>query len=157
MRVLIMTVILSMGVGCTKASSGTCSAPNDDVTWVFYTERSVLGLHAKCIYCGNSVSEADLYDYVKARYESYEHNGNEENGAMLVAELEERRIQAEEEGTDIKDRLTPCFYSYQWGAFDMDTMDGCAQDICSDTPSINDNVGRKHGAWRVSSSYITLE
>ena len=158
MRILIMTIVLSVGVGCGEESSGTCSAPNDNVSWVFYTEQSVLGVHEKCIYCGNSVREADLYDYVKTHYESYVTNGNEEqNGEMLLTELEERKAEAEEEGGDIKDRLTPCFYTYQWGAFDTDTIEGCAQDVCSDAPSINDNVGRAHGAWRVSSSYINLE
>jgi len=131
--------------------TGDCTTAVGEVTWVFYNELPINSDWAKCIFCGAGIAEADLYEFVHNQYAAYP-----EGRSYLVESLEQNYADAQESGEDINESLTPCFYTYGYGGYDMDTQTGCEQDACSDNPSINDMVNRDHGAWGVSRSIINM-
>ena len=153
MRLIGILALAFLLTSCTQFTTrtGDCTTADGEVIWVFYNELPINNEWTKCIYCGAGIAEADLYDFVHDRYASYP-----EDRSYLLEELEERYSNAQAEGTDINESLTPCFYTYDWNDYDNDTQTGCEQIVCSDNPTINDMVRRNHGAWRVSRSIVNM-
>ena len=148
----ILSLALLMGA-CTQMTtrSGDCTIADGEVTWVFYNEMPLNTEWAKCIYCGANIAKEDLYDFVLGHYQSYP-----EDRSYQLDQLEERLANQQQEGLDINDSLTPCFYTYTWGGYNTVTPDGCGLDACSDNPSIHDMVGRGYPAWEVARRYLNV-
>ena len=153
MRLIGILSLAFLMSACTQMTTetGDCTTADGEVTWVFYNEMPLNTQWAKCIYCGANIAKEDLYDFVLGHYQSYP-----EDRSYLLDELEDRQTSAEQEGIDINDRLTPCFYTYHWTDYNTDTPEGCGLEVCSDPPSVHDMVGRNHGAWSVSRRLLNL-
>ena len=149
MRLIGISALCLLLSACTQftTKTGDCTTAQGEVTWVFYNEMPLNTQWTKCIYCGANIAEEDLYDFVHGHYSTYP-----EDRQYLLEELE-----TNEDDPEINESLTPCFYTYDgWGEFNTQTPEGCEQDACSDTPSINDMVGRAHGAWDVARRLLNV-
>ena len=149
--ILVSAIALGMTACITLTLKSDTCPPDGAVTWVFYNELPVNKDFSKCIYCGTSIPESELYNFVRARFATYEADRR-----YNLEELEEQKANADAEGDDINQSLTPCFYTYNYGEYDTDTRTGCEADICSDTPSTNDMVWRDHGAWRQANGLLNI-
>ena len=149
----LLALALLMGA-CTQMTTktGDCTTSDGDVTWVFYNEMPLTTGWTKCIYCGANIAKEDLYDFIQGHYAGYP-----EDRQYLLEGLEEQLANAEQEGVDINESLTPCFYTYNsYGQYNTATPEGCEQDACLGPPSINDMVGRGHGAWSVARRLLNV-
>jgi len=127
--VKLMTCVLTAALlsGCiTENDHGICES-NSDIMWTYTKEQGLIGTNRWCLHCNHTVEEADLPAYVGQYWPSA----------------------ADQQASE----LTPCFYTYSTAEFNAE-LDGCRQNVCSESPNINDPVGRGHGAWRHSKGFL---